>query len=71
MEQEIRVQCYAGYKADERPMQFSLEDRTLRVEEIIDRWYDQGANYFKVVADDAGTYLLRHNLETDGWELAS
>jgi len=65
----ITVQCYAGYKGDERPTSFSLEGRTLRVEEIVDRWHDIDYNSFKVVAEDGLSYLLRHDLNSDGWEL--
>jgi hypothetical protein len=69
MEKLVKVECYAGYKGDERPTGFLLEGRSLKVEEIVDRWYDVDCNYYKVVADDGGSYLLRHDLDTDGWEL--
>jgi hypothetical protein len=69
MEKILKVECYAGYKGDERPTSFVLEERTLRVEEVVDRWYDPDYDYFKVVADDGGTYLLRHDLNSDGWQL--
>jgi hypothetical protein len=69
MEKRTTVQCYAGYKGDERPTSFLLEGRTLRIEEIVDRWYDSDYSCFKVLAEDGTTYLLRHDLNTDGWEL--
>lgn len=65
----VKVQCYAGYKADERPLSFTMNETTLAVAELVDRWYDIGANYFKVVADDGHAYLLRHDLDQDRWEL--
>lgn len=71
MPMPITVQCYAGYRGDERPLSFRWQERSLQVEEVLDRWYDPDADYFKVVADDGSTYLLRHNLEADDWELIS
>ncbi|HEX9023234.1 MAG TPA: hypothetical protein VF799_05280 [Geobacteraceae bacterium] len=65
----ITVQTYAGYRGDERPVSFSREGRTFTVVEIVDRWYDPDHSCFRVVADDGGICLLRHDLNTDGWEL--
>ena len=58
----VTVQTYAGYRGDERPSSFSLEDRILRIMDIVDRWYDPDHNIFKVLADDGGIYLLRHDM---------
>jgi hypothetical protein len=69
MQKEIIVQCYAGYKADERPTSFSIDGDIFEVEQIIDRWYDLDANYFKVLAKDGNSYLLRHDLNSDSWQL--
>ncbi len=69
MRRQISVQTYAGYKGDERPVSFSLEGRNFRIREIVDRWYDPDLCCFKVIADDGGTYLLRHDLNDDAWEL--
>jgi hypothetical protein len=69
MKRRITVQTYAGYKGDERPVSFSQEGRTLRIMEIVDRWYDPDHSSFKVLADDGATYLLRHDMNDDDWEL--
>ncbi len=65
----IEVHCYSGYKADERPVSFLLGQRRLGVEEIVDRWYGEDYEYFKVLADDGATYLLRHHTAQERWEL--
>ena len=72
----IRVECYAGAKADETPRRFSWEGQTLEVGEVLDRWYQveskpewPRADYFKVRAEDAREYLLKHDLESDEWFL--
>ncbi len=68
MGQACQVECYAGYKADERPVRFHLGGHSYEVREVQDRWYDPGATYFKVKADDGNLYILRHSLE-DAWTL--
>ena len=65
----IRVLTYSGYKADERPTSFMYGERTMQIREIVDRWYDPDHKCFKVRADDGGLYLLRHDLNSDQWEL--
>ena len=37
--------------------------------EILDRWFGEDHDYFKVRADDGGVYVLRYNRCEDGWEL--
>lgn len=66
-EKEIRVWTYSGYKANERPVRFSLGRKELAVKEILDRWYGEALDYFKVLADDAETYLLTWDREADAW----
>ena len=65
----ITVQTYAGYKGDERPVSFSREGGVFRIMEIVDRWYDPDHTCFKVLADDGKLYLLRHDMNADGWYL--
>jgi hypothetical protein len=73
----IQVECYAGYKAEEVPRRFFLEDQWIEVEEALDRWYQveslpewPRADYFKVRGTDQHEYLLKHDLESDEWHLA-
>lgn len=68
-QQTIQVACYAGYRADERPLRFTLGDRTYEVTEVPDRWYGVGYTCFKVRADDGNFYILRHEEEQDRWLL--
>ena len=51
----IRVECYSGRTADERPIKFWLEDVVLFIELIIDQWQIPDAQYFRVRADDGNT----------------
>jgi hypothetical protein len=40
-------------------------------QEVIDRWYDPDAAFYKVQADDANLYILEYNSTTDEWSLES
>ena len=69
----VRVECYAGYRAEQRPLRFYLGEGCFEVEEVLDQWYSPDAIYFRVRADDANFYILRHRehpLE-DAWTLES
>lgn len=65
----VRVECYSGYKADERPIRFEIHGRMFEVKENLDRWYGIDYEYFKVRADDGNDYILKHSREDDSWEL--
>ena len=71
----LKVECYAGYKADERPLRFAFqskpEARTLEVKEVLDQWYGEDYRCFKVLADDDNIYILRHHDKQDVWTLNS
>ena len=63
----LKVESYAGYKADERPMRFTPQTaggRTYEVREVLDQWYGVGHRCFKVRADDDAVYILKH-IDTD------
>lgn len=66
----IKVNSYSGFKAAERPVSFMIGDRTFKVLDLLDSWYGEGHDYFKVSADDKCVYILRHDRELDEWELA-
>ncbi len=65
----IRVECYAGHRADVVPVRFFIGQRAIEVSEIIDRWLDPAHSYFKLRGDDGGIYILRHDQATDAWEM--
>lgn len=66
---DVRVECYAGFRGEEEPRRFRLGGRDVAVEEVVDRWYEPEYRYFKVRGDDRGTYILRHDFESDHWEI--
>ena len=70
-EQFVRVECYSGYKAEERPVRILFEERTLEISVVEDRWYSPGATYFRVLAEDGDRYVLRHDDAQDVWSLTA
>jgi hypothetical protein len=70
-EQVVRVECYAGYKAEERPMRIVFEAQTLEIAEVEDRWYSPGATYFRVLAESGDRYVLRHDDAQGVWSLTA
>ena len=74
MSVRLKVECYAGYKADERPLRFaalSPNAPTREVKEVLDQWYGPGYQCFKVLADDDHHYVLKHSERDDVWTLES
>jgi len=65
----LRVECYAGHRADVAPVRFFIGQRGIEVSEIIDRWLDPEHNYFKLRGNDGGIYILHHDQATDSWEM--
>ena len=67
----IRVECYAGYRSEETPRRFHLDERCIEIISVIDRWLAPDYRYFKVEGDDGRRYILRHDAETQHWELSN
>jgi len=69
----VKVECYSGYKANERPISFYLGESRLKVIELLDQWYGPGSIYFRIRADDDNLYILRchSTAQEDMWTLES
>ena len=52
---KLRVACYAGGRADERPVRFQLEERDYIIEEVLD------ASVFDVASDPEAHRLDHHD----------
>ena len=65
----VRVECYAGYRANERPIRLTLGDQTLDILELEDRWYSPGETYFRVRVEGDDRYVLRYVEAQDVWSL--
>jgi hypothetical protein len=67
----IYVDAYSGYKANERPLRFHLDEEVHEIALIEDRWQDPNAEYFKVRSTEGKRYLLRYDQSADQWTLQS
>lgn len=68
-DQIVHVECYSGYKGDERPLRLQLGDQWLEIEDIEDRWYSPGATYFRILVKGGDRYVLSHADAQDVWSL--
>ena len=65
----VHVECYAGYRGDQRPVRLHLGEHTMEVLAVEDRWYSPGATYFRVLVTDGDRYVLCHLEAQDIWSL--
>lgn len=65
----IRVECYAGYRGEEEPRRFYLDEGCIEIASILDRWLAPDHRYFKIEGEDGQGYILRHDIETQHWDL--
>jgi hypothetical protein len=65
----VRVECYAGHRAEEAPRRFFIGRREVQVTEIIDRWLDPRSSHFKVRGNDGGIYILRYDQDAGSWDM--
>ena len=72
----IEVECYSGYKSNEKPLSFKCKGRYYRISEVIDRWYEGNIdskqsymNYFKVRTEDGAEHIMRYNALFDSWSI--
>jgi hypothetical protein len=67
----IHVTAYSGYKANERPRDFTVDEDLHEIAEVEDRWYEPDAMYFRVRTIKGKRYILRHDESEDEWTLQS
>jgi hypothetical protein len=65
----IRVECYAGHRGEETPRVIWLGERRIEITRVIDQWLAPDHRYFKVADTGGDTYIVRHDVTADTWEL--
>jgi hypothetical protein len=70
-EMELKVICYSGQKADERPVCFRLDKRDYTVEDVLDQWYGPDDAFYKARAQDGTVYVLRRQMSDGSWHLVA
>jgi hypothetical protein len=67
----VYVDAYSGYKANERPRDFTVDEDLFEIAEVEDRWFEPDAMYFRVRTTEGKRYILRHDESDDEWTLQS
>jgi hypothetical protein len=65
----VTVDCYAGYMGEQTPRVVHLGEQRIEVAEVLDQWLAPTHRYFKLLAKDGHTYIVRHDVVTKSWEL--
>ena len=65
----VTVECYAGYMGEQTPRVVQLGEQRIEVAEVLDQWLAPTHRYFKLLARDGHTYIVRHDVATRAWEL--
>lgn len=65
----IQVECYAGHRGEQTPRSLLLGDRRVEVAAVLDQWLAPDHRYFKLRGDDGDTYIVRHDVTSESWEL--
>ena len=66
---KIKVDCYSGYRTEEKPRKFWIKDREINISKIISQWISPESRNFEVLGHDNNTYKLRMDARTWQWEL--
>ncbi|MEJ2038439.1 MAG: hypothetical protein P8X55_05825 [Desulfosarcinaceae bacterium] len=65
----IIVECYSGYRGEQTPLRLRIGARSVRVRKVLDQWLSPDHRYFKVLGEDGGRYILRHDSYGDSWSV--
>jgi len=72
----IQVDCYSGYRANERPIAFSYQEHRHEITETVDCWHEGSIDptrpeirYFKVKTGQGGIFILRYLSLFDAWSI--
>lgn len=65
----IDVECYAGYRGEQTPRRFVLAGVRVEVADVLDCWLAPNHRYFKVQDAEGALCILRHDVESELWEL--
>jgi hypothetical protein len=68
---QVKVETDMASAGEEKPTGFVLGGRSIKIEEIKDRWYSPQGSYYRVLGDDGNFYILKGPVEGELWELVS
>lgn len=65
----VDVECYAGYRGEQTPRALLFAGRRVDVSAVLDAWLAPDHRYFKLRDPAGDTYIVRHDVATDVWEM--
>jgi hypothetical protein len=75
--EKIQVECYSGFKINERPMAFIYQGHRGEIQEIVDHWHEGDidatrpeVSYFKVKTTEGKIIILRYLSLFDSWSIS-
>jgi len=69
----IEVIAYSGYRGEETPRAFTLQDKRIEVAEIQERWVEEGfkdraiKRFYKVKGSDGVIHQIFYDEKAMGW----
>ena len=71
---DIRVSTYSGYKADERPLEFTFKEKRHKIKEIISQAYEEISGKglrkrYTIKTDEGLAFKLFYDENQDRWFL--
>lgn len=67
--QDIEVEAYSGYRANERPLAVFLEGKRVGIRRILEHWITPEWDEFRVLGEDGRTYRMGWHRQRDRWVL--
>jgi hypothetical protein len=71
MSLEIFVDAYSGFRANERPRYFHVDEDFYEIASVEEQWRSPEGLFFRVRSTEGKRYLLRYEEQTDRWTLQS
>jgi hypothetical protein len=68
---QVKVDTDIVSAGEERPVRFVLGGRSIKIDDILDRWYSPQGSYYRVLGEDGNFYILKGPADGELWELVS
>ena len=66
---KVNVDYRKNAKGIKTPTLLYLADREIEITEVLDRWYAEKRDYYKVQGIEGCVYILCHHSKQDSWEV--
>jgi hypothetical protein len=67
----VTVDCGREANGEEVPVRFKLGEKEALIAEVSDRWLAKDHRYFKITTESGASYILRHDIARDIWEIVA